>query len=180
MALVDRSRREESRSDQTAAALLLPGSTGYLDAFVILLRGLVMVRNARVFWFALAFAAAPVVLASTAVVPAFAEKEQKKNVSSSGTAKGGNSAGTAVDTGARNTGVGPRVSDPNPKKKLEKPDSSVAKGRERACGNDQNKCGSLWQEMTNPHDASIPARNKVEKAYRDCMVKCTTAPNQRM
>ena len=139
-----------------------------------------MIRNARVFWFALAFAAAPVVLASTDVVPAFAEKEPKKNVSSSGTAKGGNSAGTAVDTGARNTGVGPRVSDPNPKKKLEKPDSSVAKGRERACGNDQNKCGSLWQEMTNPHDASIPARNKVEKAYRDCMVKCTTAPNQRM
>jgi hypothetical protein len=138
-----------------------------------------MIRNVRVLLFALAFTVAPAVLALTAVVPALAENAPK-NASSSGTAKGGNSAGTAVDTGARNTGVGPRVSDPNPKKKLEKPDSSAAKGRERACGNDQNKCGSLWQEMTHPHDASIPARNKVEKAYRDCMVKCTAAPNQRM
>ena len=128
-----------------------------------------MIRYMRIFLLALIFAATQVVLVSTVSVSALAQN-----------GKGGNSAATAVDSGASNKKVGDRVSDPNPKKKLEKPDSSLAKGRERACGNDQNKCGGLWQEMTNPHDARIPARNKVEKAYRDCMVKCMATPNQRM
>ena len=142
-----------------------------------------MIRYMRIFLLALIFAATQVVLVSTVSVSALAQKvSAPKNATSSDAAggKGGNSAATAVDSGASNKKVGDRVSDPNPKKKLEKPDSSLAKGRERACGNDQNKCGGLWQEMTNPHDARIPARNKVEKAYRDCMVKCMATPNQRM
>jgi hypothetical protein len=106
-----------------------------------------MPGHARILLFASTFAAAQVVLAS-GVVPVLAQK---------------------LD-------VAPRVSDPTPKKKLEKPDSSLAKGREKACGNDQNKCGALYQEMVNPHDARPAARLKAEKAYRDCMVKCTAAP----
>lgn len=111
-----------------------------------------MPRYASVLLFALISAAAQVVPASIVVISALAQK---------------------VD-------VGPRVSDPNAKKKLEKTDSSLAKGRERACGNDQNKCGALYQEMVNPHDARAAARLKAEKAYRDCMVKCMASPNDRM
>jgi hypothetical protein len=117
-----------------------------------------MIRYARILFFALTFTATQILLASTVVVPALAQNEK--------TPQKGVSSATPPAAPA--------------KKKLEKPDDSVAKGRERACGNDQNKCGPLWQEMANPHDARYQSRVKAEKAYRDCMVKCMNTPGQRM
>lgn len=140
-----------------------------------------MIGYVRILLVALTFAAAQIVLASVDVGPALAQKGgSSKDTSSSGASKGGTPAGKTLTDGTKKTGVGASVSDPNPKKKLEKPDSSAAKNRERACGNDQNKCYGLYQEMVSPHDARYQARLKAEKAYRDCMVKCTTAPKQRM
>src|SRR5215471_1326418 len=139
-----------------------------------------MIRHARILLLAVTFVAAQAALASIAAGPAFAQKSNSSKDTASGTGKTGTTTGKTLTDGTKNTGTGAAVSDPNPKKKLEKPDSSASKGRETACGNDQNKCYPLYQEMVSPHDARYQARLKAEKAYRDCMVKCVNAPKQRM
>jgi len=139
-----------------------------------------MIGGVRILLLVTAFAAAQLALPSIATGPAFAQKGSgQKGSSSMGNQKGTSSTVQTNSDGTKKTGVGSAVSDPNPKKKLEKPDSSAAKNRERACGNDQNKCYPQYQEMVAPHDARYQARLKAEKAYRDCMAKCVSSPGQR-
>ena len=136
-----------------------------------------MIRGASVLLLITAFAVAQV---SFGAVPAFAQKGSgSKGSAAMGNQKGSSLPVTTNTDGTKKTGTGSSISDPNPKKKLEKPDSSAAKNRERACGNDQNKCYGLYQEMVAPHDARYQARLKAEQAYRDCMAKCVSAPGQR-
>ena len=112
-----------------------------------------MRRAARNLLIAITFGATQVVLTSNVIIPALAQNEKTPTTSASpGTAP-------AAPT----------------KKKLVKPDDAAnsKKNRELRCGNGQ--CYSLWQELTNPHDPRYQARLKVEKAYRDCMARCTAA-----
>jgi len=134
-----------------------------------------MSRYTHVILLLLIFAATAVVLTSSVTALAREQKsqqlEQKKSTTLA-TKPGGatKTGGTTTNSGTATTKV---------KVNVKKPADSVKANREHACGNDQNKCYGLYQEMVYPHDATYPARVKVEKAYRDCMAKCIAAPSQR-
>jgi len=104
---------------------------------------------------ALTLVATQVVLASVSSAPVLAQSE------------GSPQAGASQQTAPAATAI----------QRFEKPGSAI--NTERICGNDPGKCGTLWQELTFPHDATYQGRLKAQKAYNDCMARCTAASQQR-
>jgi hypothetical protein len=137
-----------------------------------------MITGARIVLIALTFAATQVLLASTVVGPAYAQKEKsqspKNAVSGTPPNRGANPERGANPDRGGNRVVAPTNTNPQ-KKKFEKPADAI--NPERNCGN--NQCNSLWQELTNPHDARYQSRMKVQKAYNDCMARCKAAPKMK-
>ena len=116
--------------------------------------GISTVRRARVLLLALTLVASQAVLSSVSSAPVLAQSERSPQP--------GASEQTAPATAIQ---------------RFEKPASAMK--TERICGNDPAKCGTLWQELTFPHDATYQGRMKAQKAYNDCMARCTAASQQR-
>jgi hypothetical protein len=138
--------------------------------------GWAMITGARIVLIALTFAATQVLLASTVVGPAYAQKEKSQSPKNavSGTPP---NRGANPERGANPDRGGNRVVAPtNPqKKKFEKPADAI--NPERNCGN--NQCVSYWNELTAPHDGTYQGRLKAQKAYNDCMNRCKAASRTR-
>jgi hypothetical protein len=125
--------------------------------------------NMRVILLALTVAVSQVAVTP----PALAQKQgsqqrEPKNMTAPATKPG---SGTTTNSGMTSTKTTVQTN-------KKPPADSQKANREHACGNDQNKCYGLYQEMVYPHDARFPARIAAEKAYRDCMAKCVSAPKQ--
>ena len=113
------------------------------------------VRRARVLLLALILVASHAVLASVSSAPVFAQSERSPTAGAS----------------QQMAPTAPAI------QRFEKPGTAI--NTESICGNDPRKCGTLWQELTFPHDPTYQGRLKAQKAYNECMVRCMAAPQQR-